>query len=213
MAARGQYAKGIARRDEILEKALDVVAHVGYSRATVKQIADAAGVSPNGVLHHFGSKEALFAEILRRRDELELAKRVPTPAAGEVGSGDLPHVGSMEGLAAGVAQLLRHNASVPGFVQLYGRLSNEATEPGHPSHRYFEQRYQTVRGSMRAAFEDLDVAGALPAAADPAKLATLMVALIDGLQTQWMYDERIDMAEHVEYFLGLLAGEGLAATP
>lgn len=202
MAARGQYAKGIARQSEILEKALDVVARDGYSKATIKQIADAAGLSQNGLLHHFGSKEALFTEILRRRDDMELAKLAPTDGDGE--SGILPHVKSVEDLAAGITQLLRHNASVPGLVHLYTRLSNEATEPSHPSHLFFGQRYRTVRHNMCAAFEDLDAAGALPPPADPAILATLLIALIDGLQTQWTYDDQIDIAEHIEYFLDLL---------
>src|SRR4051812_19943354 len=70
MTARGPYAKGKAKRAEILDVALEVIADDGYSAATVKNLADAVGLSQNGLLHYFGSKDALFAEILRRRDEL-----------------------------------------------------------------------------------------------------------------------------------------------
>lgn len=64
MAARGPYAKGKAKRAEILDTALRVIAEQGYSGATVKQLADAVGLSQNGLLHYFGSKDNLFLEIL-----------------------------------------------------------------------------------------------------------------------------------------------------
>ena len=67
---RGPYAKGKAKRAEILDVALEVIAREGYTGATVKELADAVGLSQNGLLHYFGSKDALFAEILRRRDEI-----------------------------------------------------------------------------------------------------------------------------------------------
>ncbi|WP_299039398.1 TetR/AcrR family transcriptional regulator [uncultured Pseudokineococcus sp.] len=204
MAARGQYARGVARRAQILETALAVVARDGYSRATVKQIADEAGISQNGLLHHFGSKEALLSEVLQRRDEADHAAKASGP--GEDGRGDPPPLTSMDDMAAGVARLLRHNASVPGLVQLYSRLSTEATDPGHTSHDYFVQRFRTIRGHMQVAFDELGAAGELPPGADPATLATVMVALLDGLQVQWLYDDEMDMAAPVEHLLALLAG-------
>ena len=41
MAQRGSYAKGVAKREEILERALDVIATEGYDGASVKRIAEA----------------------------------------------------------------------------------------------------------------------------------------------------------------------------
>ncbi|NKF33320.1 helix-turn-helix transcriptional regulator, partial [Pseudomonas sp. BGM005] len=46
MARRGSYAKGVARREEILESALDVIATKGYQSASLKQIAEVVGVTP-----------------------------------------------------------------------------------------------------------------------------------------------------------------------
>src|SRR3982751_4591907 len=68
---RGSYAKGVAKREEILERALDVIAREGYRGASVKELADAVGLSQAGLLHYFDSKEELFAEILRKRDEVD----------------------------------------------------------------------------------------------------------------------------------------------
>ncbi|WP_372350407.1 TetR family transcriptional regulator [Streptomyces sp. KL116D] len=58
MAQRGSCAKGIAKREEILSTALDLVARVGYSRTTVREIAQAVGLSQTGLLHYFGARNS-----------------------------------------------------------------------------------------------------------------------------------------------------------
>lgn len=55
MARRGSYAKGVARREEILESALDVIGRKGYQNASLKEIAEVVGVTPAALLHYFGS--------------------------------------------------------------------------------------------------------------------------------------------------------------
>ncbi|MBS1674133.1 MAG: helix-turn-helix transcriptional regulator, partial [Actinobacteria bacterium] len=71
MAKRGAYAKGVVKREEILAAALEIVGRLGYRNASVREIADAVGLSPAGLLHYFGTKEELFVEILRARDALD----------------------------------------------------------------------------------------------------------------------------------------------
>jgi AcrR family transcriptional regulator len=58
-------------RDGILDAARASFAERGYDRATIRDIAARAAVDPALVIHYFGSKEALFAEVL----ELPLAPR------------------------------------------------------------------------------------------------------------------------------------------
>ncbi|HYP72739.1 MAG TPA: TetR family transcriptional regulator, partial [Microbacterium sp.] len=41
---RGAYAKGVAKREEILTRALQVIAREGYRGASVKEIAEAVGL-------------------------------------------------------------------------------------------------------------------------------------------------------------------------
>jgi AcrR family transcriptional regulator len=188
MARRGPYSKGVEKRAEILDTALAIIARHGYGKATVKEIADAVGLSQNGLLHYFGSKDALFTEILRRRDEIDLA----TYGAR---SGDL---------TSRLVELVAHNAAVPGFVELYARLTHEAVEPDHPSHDYFRDRYEAIREIGREVLGQLRADGDLPPGLDPDRLSPLLFAVIDGLQTQWLYDRDVDMPDLVRYFLGLL---------
>ncbi|MFJ4998489.1 TetR/AcrR family transcriptional regulator [Microbacterium sp. NPDC088619] len=186
MAERRSYAKGIARREEILEMALRVIAENGYSGATVRQIADAVGITPMGVLHYFGTKEALFAEVLRRRDQRDLQDFGDSRVVAD----DLP---------GATAEFVRHNADVPGLVQLYAHLSTDAADPTHPSHAYFRDRFDQVRATNAAGIEKAQRSGGIPQEIDADRLAVILTAVVDGLQSQWMYDPTIDMADHIEY--------------
>ena len=52
------------RRTEILRTAAAVIASSG-TRASIQGIADAAGLSPGSLYHHFDSKEAILVELMR----------------------------------------------------------------------------------------------------------------------------------------------------
>jgi AcrR family transcriptional regulator len=184
MARRGSYAKGIAKREEILTAALDVIARNGYRRTSVRELADAVGLSQAGLLHYFSSKEELFQEILRKRDEVDTAT-YGIDVAGH----------ALESLTA----LVAHNTEVPGLVQLYAQVSTEAAgDPDHPSHAFFVERYAAIRAEFSRFIRAEQAAGRVGDDIDPEATAALIVAATDGLQTQWMLDPTFDMVEHLE---------------
>ena len=47
-------------------------------------------------------------------------------------------------------------------------------------------------------------AGKIDPDLDPERIASLFAAATDGLQTQWMLDPSIDMADHVAYLWQLV---------
>lgn len=53
------------RRAELLAIAANLIATRGYTTATVRDIADEAGILSGSLYHHFASKEAMLEEILR----------------------------------------------------------------------------------------------------------------------------------------------------
>lgn len=188
MARRGSYAKGIAKREEILTAALDVIARHGYRRTSVRELADAVGLSQAGLLHYFSSKEELFQEILRKRDEVDAAAF----------DADLEH--PIEGFFA----IIRHNTEVPGLVQLYAQVSTEAGDPDHPAHDFFVERYRSLRAAFSGLVRDEQAAGNVDPDVDPERVANLFLAAADGLQTQWMLDRSTDMAADLEYLWRLV---------
>jgi AcrR family transcriptional regulator len=201
MARRGAYAKGVAKREEILEAALDVIAREGWHGASVKELADAVGLSQAGLLHYFGSKDELFTAILRKRDEVD-ARRF----------GDLDSPVSLDRVREGFVQVVRHNAEVPGLVQLFSRLAVEAGDAAHPAHAYFVERSRTLREMFTTALAEEQEAGRLTPDVDTETLARLLQAVSDGMQLQWLQDPSVDMAATVDAVFALLGARAAAGS-
>jgi AcrR family transcriptional regulator len=192
---RGAYAKTEQRRQEILAAAFEVFSTSGYRAGSIQDIADKIGLTKTGLLHHFPSKEALLEAVLTLRDEDSWA------AAGIVTDN------GMETLN-GIVRLVHNNTTVPGLVALHCVLSAESTDPTHPAHAYFQRRYDWVREVGGQAFADLDKRGKLRHGITPAAAARQLVALMDGLQVQWLLDNSsVDMAGELKTFLGSITTE------
>lgn len=174
MVRRGSYAKGVARREEILESALDVIGRKGYQNASLKEIAEVVGVTPAALLHYFGSKEELFTEVLRKRDEHD---------------GLDPRALDDTEAKTAFLDVIRHNTEVPGLVALFSRLSVDAADPEHPAHAYFLDRSARLRESIADGFGT----GNRQSTLDADTLARVIQAASDGLQLQWMIDPTVDM--------------------
>jgi AcrR family transcriptional regulator len=174
MASRGPYAKGIAKREEILEVALDLFSRNGYDRTSVREIARLTGLSQAGLLHHFVSKEELFAEVLNRRDSRNEQSY----------DANRGHPVTADGLIS----IVRHNSQEPGLVRLFVSMAAESTDAGSPARGFFEERYRRLRENLasdvRARQEKGEIAGDL----DPDGVAALLIAAADGLQIQWLLD-------------------------
>jgi AcrR family transcriptional regulator len=184
---RGGYAKGRARRETIIRTASDEFAQKGFLAATILDIAAACDISRAGLLHHFPDKEALLEAVLEERDREDQARFRPyTRAAGGIG------------VLRGMVDLADHNRLVPGLVELFVRLAAEASAPDHPAYVYFLERYDRIRAGTTRAFESVARAGYLRPEVDPAGAAVRLTALMDGLQSQWLFRPDIDMASHIE---------------
>ena len=187
---RGEYAKTSAKRTAILDAALEVFAESGYRSGSLRDVAGKVGMSEAGLLHHFPNKSALLAAVLDRRDQHSLER---VPFDGPDGTVTLQ----------GLVDLAAYNASVPGVVELYCILSAEATAPDHPAHEYFVERYEYTRVNLRAAFESLEKDGRLMAGVSPQRAAVATIAMMDGLQVQWLLDrDVVDMADELKNFFG-----------
>jgi AcrR family transcriptional regulator len=185
---RGSYAKTPERRFAILDAALAVFAERGYRAGSLRDVAERVGMSEAGLLHHFPNKSSLLAAVLERRDERSY-EIVP-----------LRETDGIETIV-GLVRLAEYNASVPGVVELYCALSAEATSPDHPAHAYFVERYALVRDRLRIAFENIEADGLLVEDITPEHAARSTIALMDGLQVQWLLDRSsLDMAEELRIF-------------
>jgi AcrR family transcriptional regulator len=174
------YAKGRAKRSEILDQAMALFGEAGYRGTSLREIAARCGLSHPGLLHHFPTKQALLLAVLEHRDEV-----------------DARLVSGRSGLdiLRGLVELAALNATRPGIVELFTVLSAEATAADHPAHAYFMRRYQMTVRTIELAFGRARADGALQPGIEPASAARQLVALMDGLQIQWLLNHRqLDMA-------------------
>ncbi len=184
--------RGDVRRKRILSTAVEVFGEQGYRGTSLREIARRVGMSDAGLLHHFGTKTGLLAATIAERDELDRVRREESEASGAT------FVDTMR-------QQVTRNAASPGLVALHVVLSAEATDPQHPAHESFRERYRAIRHQDDAEFARLQERGELRADLDPERLGQLVTAMMDGLQLQWLLDpEQVDMVGLFDDFLRLI---------
>jgi AcrR family transcriptional regulator len=182
-AKRGPYAKTAGRIEHILDVALELFA-AGYQAVTMKEIAERAGLSQPGLMHHFPTKADILIALLRRHDE-----RSPAPAS------EAPPLDQIMAIVDHV-----YDDRFP--ASLHSAFLTEATSPDHPAHQYFKERYDTVIRRTTTAFTTLERQGRLQDGRNPATLARMLIGLLDGLQVQWLYDpDSVDIKDAVHTFL------------
>ncbi|MFD5128901.1 TetR/AcrR family transcriptional regulator [Streptomyces olindensis] len=193
-STRGEYARSAARRREIIDAAVEVFSTAGFHKGSLRDVAERAGLSQAGLLHHFPSKYHIIEAVLTWRDTH--AREAIDEAARE---GGLTHIRALIDL------IESNQRDSPTLTELYAVLSADATSRDHPVHDYFDQRYAWVLASVEKSFQEIAAAGQLRDGVEPADAARWMVALIDGLQIQWLYDRAaVDMAEEIRRFLQTL---------
>ncbi|MGW1544232.1 TetR/AcrR family transcriptional regulator [Streptomyces sp. NPDC002309] len=176
------------RRAEIVRAALEVIAERGYRGASLAAVAERVGLTQQGLLHHFPSKDALLVAVLEERDQWDA---VPDD----------------RWRLELVASLVEYNAMRPAIVQTFSALLGESVTEGHPARAYFTERYARVRESMTSVLR-AEYGERLPNGLTPERTAPLLVAVMDGLQYQWLLDpESVDMPGAFRDFLALLGEE------
>lgn len=172
------YAKGRIRRGEIIDQAMGVFIELGYRGTSLREVSARCGISHPGLLHHFPTKVALLQSVLRRRDLLD--------AAWGEGDGGANSDG-LSGLRR-IVELVALNSTRRGIIQSFTVLASEATSSRHPAHAYFVARYRDSIAGTRSAYERARNVRALHAKIDPDAAARQLVAMMDGLQLQWLLD-------------------------
>lgn len=190
----GRHRKDPAeRRNEIIDAAIDIFGRQGYRQGSLREVAAAVGLTVPGVLHYFPSKEALLAATLEQRNQRRRDRIVSVLAD--------------QGAVALGRYLLTENLAYPGLMRLIVTLSAEATDPDHPAHQYFLDRYQATHDMIKAAFTADIAAGRATTHLDPEHATVAWVTICDGLQLQYLLRPGMDLIEAYDHITAnLLAG-------
>jgi len=186
------------RRGEILQAAHEVFTSKGFRNGSLGDIADRVGITHQGILHYFGSKEQLLVEVLRERDatgrlEFENAEKPE-------GVDFLQHV----------LRTVEKNVARTGIVQAYTVLSAESVTEEHPAQGWFRDRFDELRADLTEALRVACGPGDPVSADQLDRGASALIAVMDGLQVQWLLNPAaVDMPGIVRMTLdALLASWG-----
>ena len=190
---RGSYAKTKERRRAIAEAALEIVLEKGHRALITADVADRAGLSEPGVLYHYPTKDDLLLAALRLSDEYEWS----TMPLGE----------SVRRAPARAAESLRRI----NVVRLHTAMFGESSDPSHPAHEYFKQRWRAGDERMIESIVRLQEAGVVDAGLDPQRASRWIHTAWEGLQLQWLAEQDFDIAVElgtlIERILGVSMSE------
>ena len=191
------------KRARILNEAVVLFGEHGYAGTSLADIANAADISKAGLLHHFSSKDELFAKVLERRDrEDALSILVESPAV-EDNVVDVPvdTVGNVDTLEVAAApdvdvdpwalldryiELLERNVAHRDLTAIYTATAVSVLDAEHPAHRWMANHLNSAVERFESSFEAGKTAGLVDPKMPSRLVARSLVALIDGLQLQWL---------------------------
>ena len=190
---RTQTERSRASKEKIIQAATKFFAEKGYRGATLADIAQAANLSEAGLIHHFPSKSHLLMAVLTERDRVDRERFDPRKPD------------SQGNILSSFKNLVTHNESVPGLVQLFTTLVAESIYEQHPGHAFFIHRYQNTRNEAIEGILLGQADGSIRTDISAAHLITMLYAMMDGLQIQWLLEpETINMSAIFTAFVGLL---------
>jgi AcrR family transcriptional regulator len=192
----------VPTRVRLLEAAVAVMAEGGWAAVTSRAVAERAQANNALVHYYFGSVDALRRAAVMHGIETELEGPVTAIL-------QAPDV--LDGVVAAVAGLASRGAAGPGQ-----RVMAEALVAGLRDEELRAQSAVQVRmfrdllASRLAADRD---AGRLRADADPAALAVVLTALLDGLLLHAVMDPETDVTGSAASLTALLRAAAPAAGP
>jgi AcrR family transcriptional regulator len=171
--------RGAARREQILDAAVELFARRGYRGGGLLELAERVGISHVGILHHFGTKEDLLRAVMARRDAI-----LDRLASDYQGTG-------IKGLTS-----IRVPSEPEVLTRLATVLQAENLNPDDPLHDYFIERHQRVREVIAGELRSGQGRGEIRSDIDPDVKAVEIVAFSIGVETQWLLDpDSIDRAK------------------
>lgn len=171
-------AKGEDRKQRILEVAERLLARHGWRNTSLAQIAKEAGVSAAGLLHHFDSKEQLLNAVLDARD-----------------TDDDIHADRSGDLVTEICRVAERFDRAPELVGTFSVLLIENIAPDAPLHDRLLARQRAAVDIVAELIASGQRAGRYRTDFDPAIKAVEILAFVNGMETAWLLDPSIPLAE------------------
>jgi len=182
-----RYEKGVARSAEIILAAKKLFAERGYKGTVLRDISSACGISHTTLLHYFPNKEALLMAVLNERDVSARA--------------ELKSLSSPQDILDYTQRIMEVENKKPFMVELAAKIGAEATDPSHPAHDFFRERFLRLSKDLEELLRVQQKRGQLREGVDPHIAAVGFFALRNGAQLQWLADPTtVNVAELVHWY-------------
>ena len=182
VAGGAQEGRGSARRDQLIDLTISLIAERGLAGTTLSRIAAAAGVTNAAVLYFFKTKDAVIQAACERAVALTVAaiqdavEQAPSPRAA---------------IDAYVRALVKHLSAHPEHVSVL-------VEMGRSGGAGEERRWPPVAQLIEAAQRDGDIR---PLDARTASISLL--GAVDGMFAEALTDPSYDLAAATDTVLEL----------
>jgi AcrR family transcriptional regulator len=196
---RSEQRRASDTRARLLASTRDCVRVHGLSGTTSREITSAAGANLASITYHFGSKDDLVAEALFD----ELRSRLEPALALLAAEGD-PASAMLAAVQRLTADFERSRRDAPIYLEALVLASH-----GGAFATAARRLLRSVQRRVRDRIEELVAAGFAPAWVDAEAMASLVVAVANGVALQTTLDPRGPGAEAMAgQFAALLAGAG-----
>lgn len=186
---RTDHSRAEARRNQILDAAVDCFRNHGFHGASISQISKSAGMSPGHIYHYFENKEAIVSAIVMRDMErwLTLSK--------EIRSACNVREAMLERVSEGISECLN-----PSSAGMQLEVLAEASRNPHIS--------QVVHAADRSCRESLELtlrdvrraAGHEDSDARIHAMVEVLAAMFDGLNSRIIRNPALDHGEVATVF-------------
>jgi TetR/AcrR family transcriptional repressor of nem operon len=169
--ARRLTARGALTRDRIVRAAAELMHANGVAGTTMDQVIEASGTSKSQLYHYFDDKDALVTAVIKMQAARVMERQEP----------HLEQLSSLQGLRRwrdAVVRFVDERHGAHGCE--IGSLASELTDQSEPARILINATFQNWESYLAAGIRRMQDRGELDAQADPAELATGIVAAYQG---------------------------------
>ncbi|WFR64552.1 TetR/AcrR family transcriptional regulator [Paenibacillus amylolyticus] len=169
---------GEERRDQIIRIAMERFATQGYHQTKISDIVREAGVAQGTFYWHFKSKEAIASEIVLTGKEKLLES---------IGQGYRKDAGSVEDMVKASERLFTDLFMFAAQNRYFMELLLKGIVTEESVQRLVEETRNAVETAFRHNMERAIELGMLPESMDVPLRAALLVSMIEGMISRWLF--------------------------
>ncbi len=183
------------RRDQLVDCMIEVIADVGFARASVGELARRAGVSKGVVSYHFAAKDDLIRAVIS--DVIGSMAEYLEPRLMAAEPARLPERFIAAYVTAWAGYYRSHARQVLALVRIFNAFRDESGRP-NPAFGARAGEVAALEQVLRTG-QDMGRLGSF----DPHVMASAIKAAVDDLLTQFVNDPDLDLEGYAAQLVAL----------